>query len=59
MKHGRNIQDLTPFEINRILELAPSRCYSEIAEEYEVPTHTIRKVVRYHNHVQLKRYDKM
>lgn len=57
MKHVRNIRDLTPSDFDRILELAPNRCYCEIAEEYDVPTHTIKKVIRQHNHVQLKRYD--
>lgn len=57
MKHVRNIQDLTPSDISRIIELAPNRCYCEIAEEYDVPTHTIKKVIRQHNHVQMKRYE--
>lgn len=56
MNRRRNIQDLTPSDIGRILELAPDRCYVEIAEEYDVPTHTIRRIVRCGNQTRLKRY---
>ena len=46
MNRRRNIQDLS-----RILELAPDRCYVEIAEEYDVP---IRRIVRRGNQTRYK-----
>lgn len=46
----RNIQSLTPSEIDHILADAPKRCYSEIADEMDIGVHTVRRIVRNHEH---------
>jgi DNA-directed RNA polymerase specialized sigma24 family protein len=52
----RNIRTLTEEDIEYILQDAPKRCYSEIADELDIPVNTVKKVVRQHNHARLKRY---
>ncbi len=52
----RNINQLSPAEINQIIAYAPNCCYSEIAEDLDVPVNTVKKVVRQHNHARLRRY---
>lgn len=45
----RDIQDLSPVEIEHILQDAPKRCYSEIASEMDVYVNTVKRVIRNHN----------
>lgn len=49
----RDIRSLTPDDIDHILADAPTRCYSEIAEDLDVGVCTVRRVVRNNG---LKRY---
>lgn len=49
----RNIQELTPSDIDHILAEAPNRCYIKIAEEMDVGVHTVRRIVR---NSRMKRY---
>lgn len=43
-------------DIDNILADAPKRCYAEIADDFDIPINTFKKIVRKHNHAILKRY---
>lgn len=42
----RTIRDLTPEERERILQEAPLRCYTDIAEDMDISIFTVKKVIR-------------